>query len=122
MVSVLFFGLLNLDSFEPTRPKNRTDTNFSQPLRHFEHFFRIFFWKHFAGGPVMPVGANQVKAIFLAALEEHAPEIRAAYLDGACGGDARLRQRVEALLQAHREAAGDGPLLEPARPEVAPVI
>jgi hypothetical protein len=31
---------------------------------------------------------------------------RAAYLEGACGGDVRLRQRVEALLQDH-EAVGD---------------
>jgi eukaryotic-like serine/threonine-protein kinase len=31
---------------------------------------------------------------------------RAVYLDGACAGDAALRQRVEALLQLH-EGAGD---------------
>ena len=29
------------------------------------------------------------------------PAARAAYLDGACGGDAGLRSRVEALLRAH---------------------
>lgn len=38
--------------------------------------------------------------IFGAALELSA-EQRAAYLDGACGDDAALRQRVEALLRAH---------------------
>src|SRR3954465_288535 len=29
------------------------------------------------------------------------PAARSAYLDGACGGDAGLRSRVEALLRAH---------------------
>ena len=43
------------------------------------------------------------------------PERRAAFLEEACGGDAVLRQRVEALLHAH-EAAGkfmDSPALAP---------
>jgi WD40 repeat protein/serine/threonine protein kinase len=48
---------------------------------------------------------NQAKAIFLAAVEQHAPDRWPVYLDAACGGDAALRRRVEALLQAHLEAA-----------------
>src|SRR5437016_2021050 len=67
----------------------------------------------------MPVGPNQVKAIFLAALEERPPDQWPAYLDAACAEDAALRQRVEALLRAHQEAAGVG---EPARPGGARVI
>jgi len=38
--------------------------------------------------------------IFLDALDR-APADRAAYLDEACGDDAALRHRVEALLRAH---------------------
>jgi serine/threonine protein kinase len=34
------------------------------------------------------------------------PEQRTAYIKGACGEDAGLRQRVEALLRAHEKAAG----------------
>jgi WD40 repeat protein/serine/threonine protein kinase len=45
------------------------------------------------------------EAIFLAALEKRTPQERAAYLDAACGGDAALRGRVEALL-ASDEGAG----------------
>src|SRR5262245_47161316 len=51
----------------------------------------------------MPLQANDVKALFLAAAEKPTPAERAAYLDGACGGDAELRHRVEALLKAHDE-------------------
>ena len=40
------------------------------------------------------------EVIFHAALERPTPEERAAYLRDACGEDASLRQRVEALLQA----------------------
>ena len=49
---------------------------------------------------------NQPKAeenIFAAASDLPVSE-RAAYLDQACGGDAGLRQRVEALLKSHDEA------------------
>ncbi len=49
--------------------------------------------------PHKPVGA-----IFDAAIELPAGR-RDAYLDTACGGDAALRQRIEALLRAH-ELAG----------------
>src|SRR5947209_3064831 len=48
--------------------------------------------------------------IFAAALEVPDPAARAACLDRACGGDAALRGRVEALLAAH---AGAGRFLEP---------
>jgi WD40 repeat protein len=48
--------------------------------------------------------------IFAEALELPDPAARAAYLDRACGGDANLRGRVEALLAAH---AGAGHFLEP---------
>jgi tetratricopeptide (TPR) repeat protein len=39
--------------------------------------------------------------LFAAALRLSSPAERAAYLDGACAGDARLRAGVEALLRAH---------------------
>jgi serine/threonine protein kinase len=44
------------------------------------------------------------REIFLAALERDDPTERAAYLDQACGADATLRQRVEALLRSHERA------------------
>ncbi|MFO0841081.1 MAG: protein kinase [Gemmataceae bacterium] len=50
----------------------------------------------------MPVDPNAAKAIFMAALEKADPAERAAYVAGACAGDAGLRQRVEALVQAHQ--------------------
>jgi serine/threonine protein kinase len=43
--------------------------------------------------------SNQVKAVFLAAIE-HAPEQWPAFLDQACGGDNRLRAEVDKLLRA----------------------
>jgi eukaryotic-like serine/threonine-protein kinase len=46
--------------------------------------------------------------IFNTALQFATREERAAYLKGACAGDAALRQRVDALLQAH-EPAGNSP-------------
>jgi WD40 repeat protein/serine/threonine protein kinase len=52
-------------------------------------------------GEAMPVDANKVKVVFLAAIEKAAPGERAAYLDEACAGDTVLRQRLEALLQVH---------------------
>ena len=45
-----------------------------------------------------------VESIFFAALQKASPEERAAYLNRACGGDTRLRQRVERLLEAHPKA------------------
>eukprot|EP00913_Durusdinium_trenchii_P013367 g12548.t1 len=46
----------------------------------------------------------RVEAIFNAAVEKSTPTEREAYLDGACGNDAGLRVRVDALLSAHDEA------------------
>ena len=46
--------------------------------------------------------ANNVKAIFIAALDHEPGADRAAYLDAACGDDAELRRRVEALLARPR--------------------
>jgi WD40 repeat protein/tRNA A-37 threonylcarbamoyl transferase component Bud32 len=40
------------------------------------------------------------ETIFAAALEKRSPAERAAYLDEACGGNAALREQVEALLKA----------------------
>ncbi len=44
-----------------------------------------------------------LESVFNAALEKEGQE-RSAYLDGACGADAGLRDRVEALLAAHDQA------------------
>jgi serine/threonine protein kinase len=49
----------------------------------------------------MPPTTDKIKAIFLAALDKATLAERAAFLDELCGADATLRQRVEALLQAH---------------------
>ena len=48
----------------------------------------------------MPSPQNREEALFRAALEMTGAE-RAAFLNGACVGDAALRQRLEALLAAH---------------------
>src|SRR5579871_2971102 len=53
---------------------------------------------------------KNVRDIFVAALKL-TPEQWPAYLDEACGSDAMLRQRVQNLLDAHREA---GSFLQPA--------
>ena len=47
---------------------------------------------------------HRTESVFAAAVALAAAE-RAAYLDQACAGDLTLRQRVEALLRAHDEAA-----------------
>src|SRR5215204_5377354 len=52
----------------------------------------------------MTTPADRLKAVFDQAVEIAPPADRAAYLDGACGGDADLRTRVEDLLRAHAEA------------------
>src|ERR1035438_2565153 len=56
--------------------------------------------KHPMSEAIHPEGA-----ILNAALELPV-DARAAYLDKACAGDPALRQRVEALLQAHEQAEG----------------
>src|SRR5437667_8649350 len=53
---------------------------------------------------------QHLMTIFSAALDRESPAERAAYLDAACGPDAALRERVEALLRAHDRAGG---FLEP---------
>jgi hypothetical protein len=59
------------------------------------------------------------ETIFADALQKSDPTQRQAYLDQACGGDAALRQRVEALLQAHVESANFLNVPALARAEVA---
>ena len=61
----------------------------------------------------MNADPNPAKAIFLEAVERHAPDQWPAFLDRACAGQPDLRGRVEALLEAHREV-GTAPHREPA--------
>src|SRR5271166_5255310 len=44
------------------------------------------------------------QALFIEALERHDQAERAAFLDQMCAGDAALRQRLERLLQRHRQS------------------
>jgi len=46
---------------------------------------------------------QQAKSIFLAAIEDHAPAERLAFLEKVCCGDAGLRAEVDKLLHAHSE-------------------
>ncbi len=63
----------------------------------------------------MTADPKRLEEIFTAALARPSPRERAVYLDLACTDDAELRQRVEALLQAH---VGAGSFLEnPVRAE-----
>lgn len=64
------------------------------------------------------MNAPREEALFAAALERPTAE-RAIFLDGACLGDAPLRQRVQGLLAAHdatanllHTAAGNAPTLK----------
>jgi eukaryotic-like serine/threonine-protein kinase len=52
----------------------------------------------------MNAGNQSPERLFEAALHIASPAQRAAFLDGACGGDVQLRQRVEALLQNYEQA------------------
>jgi serine/threonine protein kinase/Leucine-rich repeat (LRR) protein len=52
----------------------------------------------------MEDAANPIEALFAQAMLQRDPDRRAAFLDRACAGDARLRERIEALLKAHGEA------------------
>src|SRR5262249_21117098 len=54
----------------------------------------------------MSAHLQRVKEIFLDAVEKADAGERAAFLQEACGGDAALREQVEALLRRH-EQAGD---------------
>jgi serine/threonine protein kinase/Tfp pilus assembly protein PilF len=61
----------------------------------------------------MQAEMGKLKAIFLEAVENYAPEQWGAYLDEACGGDRALRENVEMLLEAHQEGCSlmeKGPL------------
>jgi serine/threonine protein kinase/WD40 repeat protein len=57
----------------------------------------------------MQTPSRNEESIFAEALTRQLPE-RATFLDAACGDDAALRQRVEALLRSHEEA---GSFLDP---------
>ncbi len=52
----------------------------------------------------MTTDPERLKSTFLEAAEQAGGAARAAYLDRACGGDAGLRGRVEALLRSHDPA------------------
>ena len=67
----------------------------------------------------MPTDAQRIQAVFLAAAEIADPAERAAFLDGACDGDAELRTRVEALLRAHDQPDSllDHPAVAPHDPD-----
>jgi tRNA A-37 threonylcarbamoyl transferase component Bud32 len=54
-------------------------------------------------------------SIFCAAIAIAAPEERAAYIAGACGGDAELRRQVERMVAAHFQATNlvESPPLDP---------
>ncbi|MHC4621351.1 MAG: protein kinase domain-containing protein, partial [Planctomycetota bacterium] len=56
-----------------------------------------------------------IKSIFGEALEKETAEERAAFLNKACGNDANLRNKVEALLRAYEEAddVPEAPLIGP---------
>jgi serine/threonine protein kinase len=56
----------------------------------------------------MNADPNHTKSIFLEAVEKHEPAQWPAFLDQACAGQPDLRQRVEVLLTAHREAGTAG--------------
>src|SRR5262245_46752954 len=47
---------------------------------------------------------HQLMAIFAIALDHAAGADRKAYLDAACGSDAQLRERIDALMLAHDQA------------------
>src|SRR5262245_19798859 len=70
----------------------------------------------------MNADPNPAKAIFLEAVERHAPDQWPAFLDRACAGQPELRGRVEALLEAHRQV-GTAEHREPAEgAEPGPVV
>jgi len=69
----------------------------------------------------MPINAQRIQAVFLAAAEIGDPADRAKYLDRACDGDTELRSRVEALLRAHDQPDNllDHPAVAPHDPDSA---
>ncbi|MEE8468480.1 MAG: hypothetical protein V3T22_08500, partial [Planctomycetota bacterium] len=60
---------------------------------------------------------RRVETLFHASRQRDAGAEREAYLDGACGNDADLRSRVDALLAADDEASDflEGPAVEGSR-------
>src|SRR5262245_22407825 len=60
------------------------------------------------------------KEIFFEALEKPTPQVRAAFLDGACGTNPVQRAKVEALLADHFQQ--DSFMKEPAVEAVAPTL
>jgi tetratricopeptide (TPR) repeat protein/serine/threonine protein kinase len=67
----------------------------------------------------MSTSADRIKAIFLEAVEKHAPDQWDAFLRKACGGDAELLARVKLLLDAH---LGEDSLLDLPRAENTPTV
>ncbi|UCE61337.1 MAG: serine/threonine protein kinase [Phycisphaerales bacterium] len=63
----------------------------------------------------MDTEPKDIEGIFSTALQKRSAEERASYLDIACGDNAGLRARVEALLKAHEEAGSflSAPVLDP---------
>jgi len=72
--------------------------------------------RRLTGGEIMSVDAKRVQAAFLTAVEIADAGQRAAYLDQECSADPDLRQRVDALLQAH-----EAPASILARPVATPI-
>src|SRR4051794_26572767 len=54
----------------------------------------------------MEDASPEMLSLFAGAIEGASPEERAAFLDAACGADAGLRRRIDALVRAHDEAGG----------------
>jgi eukaryotic-like serine/threonine-protein kinase len=72
----------------------------------------------------VPIDAQRIQAVFLAATEFEGPAERARFLDGACDGESELRSRVEALLRAHdhRDTLLDQPTVAPQDPANARTV
>src|SRR5262245_237946 len=74
--------------------------------------FLHFSWRvsqqtgHCSTRTTMSESKADAKTIFLAAVEFKCTEARSRFLDQACGNDVALRQRVEELLDADRDAGG----------------
>jgi serine/threonine protein kinase len=66
----------------------------------------------------VPIDAQRIQAVFLAATEIDGPDERAKFLDGACDGDPELKSRVEALLRGHDQPDSllDHPAVAPSGP------
>src|SRR5262245_41258425 len=67
----------------------------------------------------MPVDAERVQAVFLAAVEEEGGAGRAAVLERLCGADAEMLRRLPTLLRAHD---APGRFLEPSAPNLVATV